>query len=193
MELVFATHNENKVKEIQELVPPSIKLLSLADLNFHTPIAETGSTLPENALIKAEYVWNHFKLSCFADDTGLEVDALDGAPGVRSARYAGEECSSADNINLLLKSLSKYENRSARFRTAIHLILEGIPHTFSGEVWGKITENQIGQEGFGYDPVFLPNGYESTFAEMPLSEKNKISHRGKAFKKLISFLHKSEL
>lgn len=189
MNICFATNNEHKIKEINQLLTGDIKLLSLADIGCTVELPETGNTLEANSLQKASYVWEHFKVNCFADDTGLEVDALNGEPGVYSARYAGPQRSSEDNIKLLLARMEGVENRSARFKTVITLILNGKNYTFEGTVEGKITLDERGNQGFGYDPVFQPQGYEQTFAEMDLHEKNKISHRAKAFEKLINFLN----
>lgn len=186
--LVFATHNENKLKEVREMLGDKFELLSLADIDCHDEIAETADTLEGNALIKSRYVKDQFGYDVFADDTGLEVDALNGAPGVYSARYAGEGKKSEDNINKLLNELSGKEGRTARFRTAVSLILGDDEHIFEGIVDGAITTERSGSEGFGYDPVFRPEGYEVTFAEMSGDEKNSSSHRGRAIRKLVSFL-----
>ena len=188
MQLVFATHNKNKFKEVKKLVPPHIQLLSLNDIGCHTDIPETGSTLAENAKIKADYVAKNYTLPCFADDTGLLVDALNGAPGVYSARYAGEQINAEDNMKKLLAQLESHSDRSARFITIIALRLDKDYHLFEGKVEGEITFDKYGAEGFGYDPIFIPKGYQKTFAQLPLATKNKISHRGKAIQKLISFL-----
>ena len=190
MRLVFATHNLNKLKEVRQLVGPDIELLSLGDIGCDEEIVEDGSTLEENAAIKANHVYRNYGYSCFADDTGLFVDCLDGAPGVHSARYAGPMQNSSDNLSKLLLEMEKYDHRSAHFKTVIALNLEGELHLFSGMIQGSITPDIKGTEGFGYDPVFLPNGHEQTFAEMPLSQKNSISHRALAFKKLADFLSK---
>lgn len=186
--LVFATHNDNKLKEVREMLGDSFELLSLTDIGCHDEIAETADTLEGNALIKSRYVKDKFGYDVFADDTGLEVDALNGAPGVYSARYAGEGKKSEDNIDKLLKELSGKEDRSARFRTAVSLILGDDEHIFEGIVNGAITTERSGSEGFGYDPVFRPEGYEVTFAEMSGADKNSISHRGRAIRKLVAFL-----
>lgn len=190
MDLVFASSNKNKVKEIRELIPPSINLLGLSDINCNQDIPETAATIEGNALLKARFVLQQYKLSCFADDSGLEVEVLDGAPGVYSARYAGEEKNDLNNIKKLLNELSGKQNRSAQFKTVIALLWEGREYCFEGIVKGKITEAPRGEKGFGYDPVFVPDGYNRTFAEMELSEKNRISHRAKAVKQLIEFLEK---
>lgn len=188
MELIFASHNQNKVKEIQAILPDGYKLLSLTDINCHDEIVEDGNTLEANAIIKARYVHKHYNKDCFADDTGLEVEALNGEPGVYSARYAGEQKNSNDNMNLLLAKLEGKENRRAQFRTVICLIINGKEHLFEGIVKGQIIAEKRGEEGFGYDPIFIPEGYDTTFAEMPLSEKNKVSHRKRAFAKMTEFL-----
>lgn len=186
--LVFATNNDNKLKEVREMLGDKFELLSLTDIGCHDEIEETAKTLEGNALIKARYVKDRFGYDVFADDTGLEVDALNGAPGVYSARYAGEGKKSEDNIDKLLKELSGKEDRSARFRTAVSLILGDDEHIFEGIVNGVITTERSGSEGFGYDPVFRPEGYEVTFAEMSGADKNSISHRGRAIRKLVAFL-----
>ena len=186
-DLVFATHNAHKLEEIRAILK-EYNILGLNDINCHTDIIEDASTLEGNAIIKANFVTNNYNINCFADDTGLEVEALDGAPGVYSARYAGENCSYQDNVIKLLDALKDIENRKARFRTVIALNLDGRQYTFEGIVNGIITKEQHGEKGFGYDPIFLPDGYNMTFAEMPLEIKNKISHRGIATQKLIEFL-----
>jgi XTP/dITP diphosphohydrolase len=188
MELVFATNNKHKIREISDLLDESFKILGLADVNITDDIPEDAETLSENALFKARYVYDRTGKNVFADDTGLETDALDGAPGVYSARYAGEGRSFDDNINKLLNQLEGKENRSARFRTVIALILDGREYLFEGTVEGEIIRERKGTGGFGYDPVFLARGYERTFAEIPLEEKNKISHRALAMRKLLAFL-----
>ncbi len=186
-DLVFATHNAHKLEEIRAILK-EYNILGLNDINCHTDIIEDASTLEGNAIIKANFVTNNYNINCFADDTGLEVEALDGAPGVYSARYAGENCSYQDNVIKLLDALKDIENRKARFRTVIALNLNGRQYTFEGIVNGIITKEQHGEKGFGYDPIFIPDGYDMTFAEMPLEIKNKISHRGIATQKLIEFL-----
>jgi XTP/dITP diphosphohydrolase len=188
MNLVFATQNRNKAAEIQKMMPAGITIQTLQDLNCDDDIAETGDTLEANALIKARYIHQKFGVNCFADDTGLEVAALDGRPGVLSARYAGTSKSAGDNMDLLLHELNGNPNRDARFRTVIALILNEKEYLFEGVVNGVITPDKSGNEGFGYDPVFKPAGYELTFAQISLEEKNRISHRGKAVKGLIDFL-----
>lgn len=193
MKIVFATGNRNKLKEIQALIGSRAELSTPADHGITEDIPENRPTLEGNALQKARYIYEKTGLNCFADDTGLEVEALGGEPGVYSARYAavngaGEGHSSADNMALLLERLRGAANRRARFRTVIALILEGREYLFEGIVNGEITEERSGAEGFGYDPVFRPDGYAETFAEMPLELKNSISHRGRATAKLIEFL-----
>lgn len=190
MQLVFATHNNNKLKEIQALMPEHITLKSLTDIGCTEDIIEDAKTIEGNALIKARYVKNKYGYDCFADDTGLEVDALNGEPGVFSARYAGEQKSSSDNIDKLLAKLNKIEDRSAQFKTVIALIINDTEHTFTGICKGQIIKDKKGNAGFGYDPVFQPDGYDKTFAEMSLELKGKISHRGLAVQKLLNFLQK---
>ena len=188
MKLIFATHNYNKVKEILPLLGDN-ELSSLGDIGFHDKIKETGKTLEENALIKARFIYDKFNENCFADDTGLEVECLNGAPGVYSARFAGKQKNAGDNMEKLLELLKKKTNRKAQFRTVIALIIEGEEYLFEGIVKGEILEKKIGNEGFGYDPVFSPKEYDQSFAELTLNEKNKISHRARAFKKLNKFLN----
>lgn len=189
MELVFATNNNHKLHEVRELLASvAFDVVSLKDIECFEDIAETGDTLDENSLIKAKYVWDRYGKSCFADDTGLEVEALGGRPGVYSARYAGEGCSFRDNVIKLLNEMEGVENRRARFRTVITLIIDGEVHSFEGRVDGYILEKETGEEGFGYDPVFVPDGYNESFAEMPLDLKNKISHRGLAVMKLVNWI-----
>ena len=188
MKLVFATNNSNKLSEIRSLVPDRIEILSLKEINCNEELPETNPTLKENALQKARYVFDNYGFNCFADDTGLEIDALGGEPGVYSARYAGEDCSAEDNMNKVLEKLEGEENRKAKFRTVIALIIDGKETLFEGECKGEITQTKSGVEGFGYDPIFIPNGYQLTFAEMNKVEKGAISHRGKAIKRLVVFL-----
>lgn len=188
MELVFASSNQNKVAEIQKLVGNKIKLLSLKDINCTEEIEETGKTFHENALIKARYIFEKYKYNCFGDDSGLEVEALNNEPGVYSARYAGEPKNDSNNTQKLLNELGSKTNRSACFKTVIALVIDGKEQFFEGEIKGKITSQPIGNGGFGYDPVFIPNGYDRTFAQMSLEEKNVISHRAIATKKLIQHL-----
>lgn len=188
MKLVFATHNQNKFKEVQLLMPKHIELVSLTDLNCFKEIPETGTTLKENAQLKADYVTKNYNLPCFSDDTGLLVNALNGAPGVYSARYAGEQKSSEDNMQKLLNALQNKKDRTARFETVISLNLNNENQFFTGIAEGVICEHKKGITGFGYDPIFKPNGFDSTFAELSLVTKNTISHRGKAIQKLLMFL-----
>ena len=189
MQLVFATNNLNKLKEVQALMPNHIKLLSLKDIGCFEDIPETQNTIAGNAIQKAEFIKTNYGYDCFADDTGLEAEALNGAPGVYSARYAGPQRSAQDNMDLLLKSLNGNVNRNARFKTVIALLLNNKQLTFTGICEGEITTSKHGDEGFGYDPIFKPNGYKETFAELPLSIKNSISHRGQAVQKLIAYLN----
>lgn len=186
--LVFATHNQHKLVEINEMLENKFDLKSLTEIGCHEDIVEDGTTLEANAQIKAKYVFKRYQVSCFADDTGLEVEALNGEPGVYSARYAGEQKKSEDNMQKLLDALATKNNRKARFRTIICLKTSGAEHFFEGICEGEIVANKRGKKGFGYDPIFIPNGYTKTFAELPSEEKNKISHRGLAFQKLILFL-----
>ncbi len=187
--LVFATHNQNKIREIQAKLVDRYKLISLSDLDIVEEIPEIADTFEGNALLKAQYIWNKFGISCFADDSGLEVDALGGAPGVHSARYAGLQKSDKNNIDLLLENLKNYTDTSAQFHTCIALILEGEVHYFHGIIRGKLIREKKGTNGFGYDPIFVPDGYDRTFAEMTLAEKNAISHRAIAVEKLVDFLN----
>lgn len=187
--LVFASNNAHKLSEIRALLGDRIEIISLSDLQCHDEIPETADTLEGNALIKARYVWEHYGLYCFADDTGLEVEALGGAPGVYSARFAGEHASFEDNISLLLERLSGVAApRRARFRTVIALIDEYGTHFFEGSVDGEITLERSGDHGFGYDPIFRPEGREETFAQLTEQEKNSMSHRGRAVQKLVRYL-----
>lgn len=188
-ELIFATNNLHKLSEIQSLIGDSFILKSLQQIGCTEDIPETEPTLEGNALLKAKYIFDKFGKNCFADDTGLEVEALNGRPGVFSARYATDGHDFEANIDKVLEELKDIENRKARFRTVIALILEGTVHYFEGIVNGKIIAVRKGIKGFGYDPVFLPDGYDVTFAEMLLSEKNKISHRARATAKLVAFLN----
>ncbi|MBO5632478.1 MAG: non-canonical purine NTP diphosphatase, partial [Aeriscardovia sp.] len=182
--LVFATNNLHKLTEIKAILGEQIDILSLNDINCHVDIPETANTLEGNAKMKAEYIYNHYHLDCFADDTGLEVKALNGAPGIYSARYAGEGHDSQANMKKLLENLKGITNREAQFRTAICLIEGGEEHLFEGLVKGKIIEEKRGEAGFGYDPVFVPDGYDQTFAELGEDIKNQISHRARAVEKL---------
>lgn len=188
--LVFATNNLHKLTEIKAILGEQIDILSLNDINCHVDIPETANTLEGNAKMKAEYIYNHYHLDCFADDTGLEVKALNGAPGIYSARYAGEGHDSQANMKKLLENLKGITNREAQFRTAICLIEGGEEHLFEGLVKGKIIEEKRGEAGFGYDPVFVPDGYDKTFAELGEDIKNQISHRARAVKKLCDYLKK---
>lgn len=187
-ELVFVTQNKHKLEEVTAMLPDDFSLISLADINFYDDIIETGSTLEENSRIKAQTIHNKFHVDCFADDTGLEVEALNGAPGVLSARYAGIEHDFAANLTKLQADMVGLQNRKARFRTVITLIIKNKEYQFEGIVNGTIIDDRRGVDGFGYDPVFLPEGYDKTFAEMALDKKNKISHRALAFKKLNEYL-----
>jgi XTP/dITP diphosphohydrolase len=189
MRLCFASNNAHKLDEIRPLLPAGVELLSLADIGCAEELPETQETLEGNARQKAEYVWEHYGVACFADDTGLEVEALNGAPGVYSARYAGPQRNAADNVALLLQELQGQPNRRARFRTVVALVLpDGRRPVFEGAVEGQIAEELHGEGGFGYDPVFRPEQHQRTFAEMPLAEKNTMSHRARAVEKLVTFL-----
>lgn len=189
-ELIFATHNANKAKEVKALLP-HLEVKSLSEIGFHDDIPETGSKLEENALIKARTIHKATGKACFADDTGLEVEALGGAPGVYSARYAGEEANSENNMDKLLADLDAMTNRNAQFRTVIAYInSEGKEELFEGSVKGEILKERRGGKGFGYDPIFLPQGEEQSFAEMTAEQKNQLSHRGRAMRKLVEYLSK---
>jgi len=188
MKLVFASNNKNKIKEIQLLLPASIQILSLEDIGCTEEIAETAATIEGNAILKANYVTHKYGFDCFADDSGLEVDALNGEPGVFSARYAGEPKNDENNIDKLLTNLKDIENKKANFKTVICLNVQGNQHLFTGIINGQIINERVGTNGFGYDPIFVANGYTKTFAELTLDEKANISHRGIAVKKLIEFL-----
>ncbi len=188
MKLVFATNNAHKLDEIRKIVGENIEILSLNDINCHADIPETGNTLDANAFIKAKYVKDNFRLDCFADDTGLEVEALNGAPGVYSARYAGEGCNPQNNMRKLLEEMKDATNRKAAFRTVIALILGDKTYYFEGKVEGRIIEEKRGEHGFGYDPIFIPDGYDKTYAELGDEIKNTISHRALATQKLLKFL-----
>jgi XTP/dITP diphosphohydrolase len=189
MQLVFATNNSNKLKEVQALIPSHIKLLSLKDIGCFEEVPETRATIEGNAIQKAEYIKQHYGYDCFADDTGLEVEALNNEPGVYSARYAGKQRDANDNMNKLLDNLKPKENKAAQFKTVIALIINGALKTFTGICKGNITSDKNGGQGFGYDPIFKPNGFEQTFAEMDLALKNTIGHRGKAVNQLVSYLN----
>ena len=186
--LCFATNNAHKLEEIQAILGDSFELISLKDINCTEELPETGNTLEANSLEKARYLYEHYQVNCFADDSGLEVHALGDEPGVDSAHYAGPQRSHADNVNLLLANLAGKTDRSARFRTVITLIQNGEMSQFEGSIKGQIISELRGTEGFGYDPIFVPEGYGTTFAEMSLAEKGKISHRAKAFEKLVAYL-----
>jgi XTP/dITP diphosphohydrolase len=188
MKLCFATNNVNKLKEIQALLGDQFELLTLNDIGCLTDITEPYETIPENSRAKAEYVWENYGINCFADDTGLEVFSLNNEPGVRSARYAGPQRNSEDNIDLLLTNLASHSNHGARFITVITLVLNGVYQQFEGIVEGNIIFEKRGANGFGYDPVFVPEGFDKTFAEMTLAEKSALSHRGRAFTKLVDYL-----
>ncbi|MEC5165813.1 XTP/dITP diphosphohydrolase [Flavobacterium sp. PL11] len=190
MQIVFASSNKNKIFEMQSMLPDSIKILSLEDIGCHEDIPETADTIEGNAILKANYVSSKYGCDCFADDTGLEVEILNGEPGVFSARYAGEQRSAEDNMNKLLTALGNKDNRNAHFKTVIALNINGIQKLFTGVAEGEITIEQSGDGGFGYDPIFKPKGYVETFAELSLEIKNEISHRGKATKQLLDYLTK---
>lgn len=187
--IVFATNNVHKLQEIRAMIPEGIKLLSLADIGCHADIPETADTLEGNALIKARYVAEHYGMDCFADDTGLEVETLGGAPGVHTARYAGEAHDTEANIDKLLAELADKDNRKARFRTAIAFIVQQEEHLFEGILEGEIAPVRRGTNGFGYDPVFIPEGTGKTFAELGSDIKNRISHRALAVNQLIEYIH----
>ncbi|NND12058.1 MAG: non-canonical purine NTP diphosphatase [Flavobacteriaceae bacterium] len=189
MKLVFATNNINKLKEVQSMVPKNILLLGLKDIGCFEDVPETQETIEGNAIQKAKYIKEHYGYDCFADDTGLEVNALDGEPGVYSARYAGPQRDADDNMDKLLNDLSNHQNRKAQFKTVIALILNNELSTFSGICPGEITKEKHGTKGFGYDPIFKAEGHDRTFAEISLEEKNKVGHRGKAVRKLVAFLN----
>jgi XTP/dITP diphosphohydrolase len=186
--LIFATSNQNKVLEIQKILPKKFNIKSLKDLNYFEDVPENENTIEGNAVFKAKYIYKKFNINVFADDTGLEVEALNGEPGVHSARYAGKTRNSEKNIKKLLKNLKNIKNRNARFKTVIALIIDNKLHIFSGIVEGYILDSPKGNNGFGYDPIFCPNGFDKSFAELTLKEKNLISHRSLAMKKLIDFI-----
>ncbi|MBR6805756.1 MAG: non-canonical purine NTP diphosphatase [Bacteroidaceae bacterium] len=190
MKLVFATNNKHKLEEMRAILGGKVELLSLTDIDCHDDIPETADTLEGNALIKARYIYDKYGCSCFADDTGLEVDALGGEPGVYSARYAGENNDSEANMRKLLQNLTGKSERSAQFRTVIALIIEGKEFLFDGIVRGRISEERMGSAGFGYDPIFIPDGYEESFAQMAAEQKNAISHRSRAAAALNEYLNK---
>lgn len=185
---VFATNNKHKLREVQEILGSEIEVITLQEAGIETEIPETQETIEGNALQKAQFIYDQLGIDCFADDTGLEIDALEGRPGVYSARYAGEGCSFQDNVDKVLEELKGVENRKAAFRCVICLILDGKPYSFEGRVDGRITEQSSGTGGFGYDPVFIPDGYTQTFAEMPPYLKNGVSHRGRAVEKMVRFI-----
>ena len=186
--LIFATSNQNKVLEIQKILPKKFNIKSLKDLNYFEDVPENETTIEGNAVFKAKYIYKKFNINVFADDTGLEVEALNGEPGVHSARYAGTTRNSEKNIKKLLKNLKNIKNRNARFKTVIALIIDNKLHIFSGIIEGYILDSPKGNNGFGYDPIFCPNGFDKSFAELTLKEKNLISHRSLAMKKLIDFI-----
>jgi len=188
--IVFATNNQNKINEVQELMPKNIQLVSLKDIACFDEIPETKDTIEGNAIQKAEYIKNNYGFDCFADDTGLETEILNGEPGVYSARYAGPQRNADDNMNKLLNALDDKKNRNAHFKTVIALCINNTTVTFTGICKGVITKTKHGEKGFGYDPIFRPNGHTNTFAEMDLNLKNKIGHRGKAIQQLIDFITK---
>lgn len=188
MKLVFASNNQNKIAEIKQMLPKSITLLSLEDIGCNEDIPETAETIEGNAILKANYVTQKYGYPCFADDTGLEVEILNGEPGVFSARYAGEQKNANDNMDKLLHNLKDKSNRKAQFKTVITLNINNEQHLFEGIIKGEIISEKKGSKGFGYDPIFIPEGFSTTFAEMEMSEKAKLSHRGIATRKLISFL-----
>lgn len=188
MKIVFATHNRNKLNEVQQLVPKGVEVLSLTDINCHEDIPETATTLTGNAILKTDHVTENYNHNCFADDTGLEVEALNGEPGVHSARYAGAHHDAEANMQKLLNNLHSKENRKAQFKTVIALNLNGEQYLFEGICKGSILPKKQGTHGFGYDPIFQPEGYTQSFAEMSMEEKGVISHRGRAVAKLVAFL-----
>jgi len=190
MELIFASHNENKVKEVRKILGKEFKIRSLNEIGFYDEIPENQPTIEGNAKFKSQYIFEKYNLNVFADDTGLEIKALNNEPGVRSARYAGDHKNSTDNINKVLKELNDFEDRSARFKTVFSLITKDFSKLFTGIIYGEITKEVNGSKGFGYDPIFKPNGYSMTFGEIDSRIKNKISHRALATNKLVDFLRK---
>jgi len=190
MQLVFASNNKNKIKEIQSLLPNDIQILSLEDIGCFEDIAETADTIEGNAILKADYVTKNYGYDCFADDSGLEVNALNGAPGVISARYAGAQRNDQDNMDKLLQELDSKSDRGANFKTVIALNLSGKQELFTGKIFGEITFEKKGSNGFGYDPVFQPEGFSDTFAQLSFEEKGQISHRSKAVAQLVAYLKK---
>ena len=192
MKIVFATNNKHKLEEIKDILGKDFEIVSLAEIGCHEDIPETGLTLEENARQKSTYIVEHYNHDCFADDTGLEVDALNGEPGVHSARYGeGTDHDSEANMRKLLSKMSNVKDRTARFRTVISLIINGVEHQFEGRVEGRIATEKHGKEGFGYDPIFIPEGYDKSFAELGEEVKNQISHRARAVKKLAEYLSSS--
>jgi XTP/dITP diphosphohydrolase len=189
LKLVFASNNANKIKEIQQLIPASIEIVSLQDIGCNEDIPETAATIEGNAILKANYVTEKYGLNCFADDSGLEVEALNGAPGVYSARYAGEPKNDDNNMDKLILALNNEANNKANFKTVICLNLNGEQHLFTGIINGTITDTKTGENGFGYDPIFIADGLTKTFAELTMQEKSTISHRGIAVKQLVAFLN----
>ena len=189
MQLIFATHNKNKLIEVKSLMPSSITLLSLDDINFQNEIEETSATIEGNALLKAQTIYKQTGRNCFADDSGLLVDALNGAPGVYSARYAGAQKNNEDNLQKLLLDLRNIETRNAHFKTVMALIIDGKDYLFEGIINGKIISEKIGTHGFGYDPIFVPDGYTETFAQLSSEIKNTISHRARALQKMLAFIN----
>ena len=190
MELIFASHNENKVKEVRKILGKEFKIRSLNEIGFYDEIPENQPTIEENAKFKSQYIFEKYNLNVFADDTGLEIKALNNEPGVRSARYAGDHKNSTDNISKVLKELNDFEDRSARFKTVFSLITKDFSKLFTGIIYGEITKEVNGSKGFGYDPIFKPNGYSMTFGEIDSRIKNEISHRALATNKLVDFLRK---
>ena len=186
--IVFATNNAHKLQEVRLYLNNLYEVVSLKDIGFNQDIPEPYDTLEENALAKSQTIFDKYQIDCFSDDTGLEVEALNGAPGVFSARYAGEDCSFQDNVDKMLAEMKRQTNRKARFRTVVSLILNGEKYYFEGIVNGRIAEIETGTDGFGYDPIFVPGDLNTSFAEMNLEDKNKISHRGRAIAKLVDFL-----
>jgi XTP/dITP diphosphohydrolase len=190
MELIFASHNENKVKEVRKILGKEFKIISLNEIGFYDEIPENQPTIEGNAKFKSQYIFEKYNLNVFADDTGLEIKALNNEPGVRSARYAGDHKNSTDNINKVLKELDDFEDRSAKFKTVFSLITKDFSKLFTGIIYGEITKEVNGSKGFGYDPIFKPNGYSMTFGEIDSRIKNQISHRALATNKLVDFLRK---
>jgi len=190
-ELIFVTNNKHKLSEISAIIGDQVRIFSMAEIGCYDEIEENADTIEGNASLKSKYIWNRFGRNCFADDTGLLIDALNGRPGVKSARYAGDDCVAENNIQKVLKELEQVTERKARFKTVISLIISGKEIQFEGVVEGSILNEKRGNDGFGYDPVFMPEGYEKSFAEMSSGEKNRISHRARATQKLIDFLKHS--